>query len=76
MSTIIKTDLMVLAEGILTASINYDLLVTIVLAAIISSMVITSIWFVFNSLLNMAGALLAPHPSPTIPEKSFIKSSS
>lgn len=39
-------------QGMLNASINYDLLLTLILGLVLSSFILTACWFVFNTSIN------------------------
>lgn len=52
MTTLSEVNVESFLQGALNASINYELLVTLVLALVLSSFFITACWFVFNTVVN------------------------
>jgi len=53
MTTLSDMNVESVLQGVISASINYDFLVTLVLGLVLSSFIITACWFVFNSVINL-----------------------
>lgn len=52
MNTLLDINAESVLQGLLTASINYDLLLTLILGLVLSSFILTACWFVFNTSIN------------------------